>query len=87
MITGINQQVCTKCRLCEDICMEDVLHFNEKTRTIEIKYPDDCCNCFDCYAACGVDAISFDTKCPPKFNSYRRWEQIKTALQEEEIIF
>ena len=84
MVKGINQQICTKCRLCEDVCMQDVYHFNEESNVMEVSYPGDCCNCFECYFACGVEAITMTADSPAKFSPKKRWEQIKTALLEEE---
>lgn len=57
-IQRINGLVCTGCRMCVNVCPEDVLRFDEETRTPIIAYLRDCQSCFLCELACPVQAIT-----------------------------
>ena len=78
MIKAINEILCIKCGLCEDVCPTDV--FRQRNDKMTIAYPGDCCHCMDCLFICPTDAIVLGPGVPEKFNLRLRWEQIKKAL-------
>ncbi len=56
-IKGLISEMCTGCRICVDICPEDVLRFNEDERKSYIAYPQDCVACLVCEYFCPVNCI------------------------------
>lgn len=58
MITAIDENKCTGCGICVDICPLDVFRMDDKAEKAVIKYPDDCMTCFSCEMNCPVEAIT-----------------------------
>lgn len=70
-IESLSSELCTGCRICVDVCPDDVLRYNEEERKAIIAYPQDCCACWVCEWFCPVKCISV-SKNParPKILSY-----------------
>ena len=83
MIKSINEFLCINCGLCEDVCPTDI--FRRDERKVYIAYIGDCCDCERCRAVCPVDAIMFVPGVPKKFDTSKRWQQIKEALNVKSI--
>ena len=66
VIKKINEELCFGCRLCVDVCTEDVFQFDEERRKPKVKYPRDCVACLFCEAWCPVGAIEADLTRPRK---------------------
>ena len=60
MLKRLDENECTGCQTCVDVCPEDVLRFDEDRKKPYVAYPEDC-------IGCGVCA----TKCPPKVAAIR----------------
>ena len=54
----INTAVCNGCGMCAEVCPDYVLHKNNQTKMIDIRYPLQCCECGHCMAICPLDAIT-----------------------------
>jgi len=78
MVKSINEQICTKCGLCEAICPVDL--FRQGENAMRIVYPGDCCNCLQCLYICPTDAITVAPGTPKKLDMRREWETIKNML-------
>lgn len=57
VVKKINEELCIGCKLCVDICTEDVLRFDEAKKKPYLKYPKDCVACLFCEVFCPVGAI------------------------------
>ena len=55
-VVSINEEKCTSCRICQDYCRFDAIHYNEKEK-IEIN-PFQCEGCRLCERVCPVQAIT-----------------------------
>ncbi|MCJ7688124.1 MAG: nitroreductase family protein [Clostridiaceae bacterium] len=59
MDSNINQEICTKCKLCIEVCPCNILGTNE---TAEVYFKPErksiCLNCGQCMAVCGSKAIT-----------------------------
>lgn len=62
VIKNIDWDICNGCKICSDICPEDVIHYNDAERKAYIAYSDDCVACLLCEAFCPVDCITVDLK-------------------------
>jgi NAD-dependent dihydropyrimidine dehydrogenase PreA subunit len=60
VVKRIVEDLCFGCRLCVEICTEDVLRFDEAKKKPFVKYPRDCVSCLFCEAGCPVGAIEVD---------------------------
>jgi NAD-dependent dihydropyrimidine dehydrogenase PreA subunit len=56
-IQRIAEEKCNGCRKCVRVCPEDVLRFDERSRTPVVSYIRDC-QCFLCELACAEEAIT-----------------------------
>ncbi len=56
-IKTLSHELCTGCKVCVDLCPEDVLRYNEKERKAHIAYPRDCVACLLCEYFCPVKCI------------------------------
>ena len=59
-VKKINEDLCRGCRMCVDICSEDVLRFDEDKKRPYIKYPKDCVACLFCEIFCPTRAIDIE---------------------------
>ena len=55
---NIDEEKCTGCGTCVDVCSPDVLRMGSKTEKATVKYPDDCIGCFECELNCLSEAIN-----------------------------
>jgi len=51
----INEDKCTSCGKCFDICSEDVFFGSKKREIPVITYPDECWHCNACVLDCPVE--------------------------------
>ena len=52
----INEELCTGCNMCVDVCRRDVLLYNpEKGNPPVVMYPDECWLCGCCVEDCPVE--------------------------------
>ena len=54
----IDQEKCTVCGVCGEICPLDVIHAEGKA--MEVRYPDECWHCGACRQDCPVGAITIE---------------------------
>ena len=54
----VEEENCRGCRLCQKLCANEGLVFDEKARKMHIN-PDKCLGCGRCLGACNFDAIHF----------------------------
>jgi len=66
VVKMIHYNLCRGCRLCVDVCTEDVLRFDEATKRPYVKYPKDCVACLFCEIFCPVRAIDVELIRPRK---------------------
>jgi len=57
MIKEIDEEKCTGCGICVELCPLDTLRMDEKGEKAVIKYPDDCMTCYTCELSCPVGAV------------------------------
>ena len=57
MIQTIDTGKCMKCGTCVEVCMKDVLRWDEEAEHPRIEYFEDCQTCFDCEVSCPATAI------------------------------
>ena len=61
----INNQKCTACGKCVDICPQDVFFGSERKKTPVITYPEECWHCNACVLDCPIEgAISLRIPLP-----------------------
>ena len=60
VVKKIYEEMCIGCGMCVDVCMEDVIRFDEARKKPYVKYPRDCVACLFCEAFCPVGAIECD---------------------------
>jgi len=58
MIDTLDEELCTGCNICLDVCPCDVFRPVPERRLVRITYRDDCQTCFTCELDCPEDAIS-----------------------------
>ena len=66
VVKKISEQLCIGCRICRDVCTEDVIRFDEGKKKPYVMYPKDCVACLFCEAFCPVGAIEADLTRPRK---------------------
>ena len=57
IVASVEGEVCSGCRLCEDICSFDALHFDERKKWMTVQEAV-CKGCGACAAICPSGAIS-----------------------------
>jgi len=57
-IEWIDEELCTGCGICVEICPMDVLRMDEVGETAVIKYKSDCMVCNTCSLDCPTKAIT-----------------------------
>ena len=81
MIQSIDQEKCTGCGTCMEICPVDTFRIEEEIQKAGIKYPEDCLTCFLCEMRCPEEAIfvhPFKQVMPPVFD-YQKEKDYGTA--------
>ena len=58
MIEHIDEQECTGCEVCLEVCPCDVFRPDPEESLVRIAYREDCQTCFACELDCPVDAIT-----------------------------
>ncbi len=53
----INEDECTGCGICAEMCPEDVLKVDDKEVVCKVARPDDCIECEACKVNCEYEAI------------------------------
>ena len=56
-VKKIDEELCTGCGICFDICPMDVFRMDEEKEKAYIAYPKDCAVCYQCEQMCPVKAI------------------------------
>jgi adenylylsulfate reductase subunit B len=54
----IDEEKCTQCGICADVCPVDVFFGSEDKKVPTVTYGDDCFFCSACILECPVDAIT-----------------------------
>lgn len=57
MLKELDEDRCTGCKICVDVCAEDVLRFDEDRGKAYVAYPDDCLGCGACAWFCPLKCI------------------------------
>jgi len=57
MIKSIDQDKCTGCGICADICPVDTFRIDSDKGKASIAYPEDCLTCYLCEMQCPAGAI------------------------------
>lgn len=60
----IDQNKCTRCATCFDVCAEDVYFGTEEGQLPLISYPEFCFHCNCCVEECPADAITLRIPLP-----------------------
>jgi NAD-dependent dihydropyrimidine dehydrogenase PreA subunit len=56
-IESLDKDMCTGCKICVDVCPEDVLRLEDAEKKAYIAYPEDCVACYVCEWFCPVGCI------------------------------
>ncbi|HUT71160.1 MAG TPA: ferredoxin family protein [Desulfatiglandales bacterium] len=57
MLEHLDENRCTGCKICVDVCPEDVLRFDEDRKKPFVAYPEDCLGCGACAWFCPRNCI------------------------------
>jgi len=57
MLKSLDENMCTGCQICVDICPEDVLRYDKDKGKAVIVYPKDCIGCGACAWFCPLKCI------------------------------
>lgn len=57
MIQTFDASKCVGCQKCIEVCMKDVIRWDEEAGHPYAKYYDDCQTCYDCEVSCPMGAI------------------------------
>jgi len=57
VVKSLDENICTGCQICVDVCAEDVLHFDKDRGKAHIAYPEDCIGCGACAWFCPQKCI------------------------------
>ena len=60
----INEEKCTRCRLCAQICPVDALAFDKAAQKPVIRYPEECWHCNACVLDCPRGALALRVPLP-----------------------
>jgi adenylylsulfate reductase subunit B len=58
-ITRIDNERCTGCQTCYDLCPQDVYTWDEEQERPVVAYPEECWGCGVCWAECPERAIDY----------------------------
>ena len=51
----INEEECSCCGICVDVCPQDVFFGSEKKKVPIVRYPEECWHCNACVLECPVE--------------------------------
>jgi len=57
MIVNIENEKCSGCKRCYEVCPLDIYAWNEELKRPVVEYEEECQMCFVCQEECPVDAI------------------------------
>ena len=60
----IDQGLCNLCGTCHDVCPQDVFTFQDRQKTPEAAYPQECWYCGACVVDCPRGAVSLELPLP-----------------------
>jgi adenylylsulfate reductase, subunit B len=60
----IDENMCTHCRACVDVCQSDVFSMRVENTVPDATYADDCWHCGACVMECPVQAITLRIPLP-----------------------
>jgi NAD-dependent dihydropyrimidine dehydrogenase PreA subunit len=60
MISNIDQEKCTGCGICVELCIMDVIRLGKQNNKAYIAYPEDCQLCYQCELECPQKAVYVD---------------------------
>ena len=64
MLPMINNEKCTVCGTCVDICLQDVFFGSEEGEVPIVSYPRECYHCAACVMDCPEEAIKLRIPLP-----------------------
>jgi NAD-dependent dihydropyrimidine dehydrogenase PreA subunit len=56
-IDRLDEECCTGCEICVNVCPEDVIYFDRDRKKAHVKYLEDCVACFACEFFCPSECI------------------------------
>jgi len=59
-MVGINQDVCTGCHECTQLCPSDLLAEGEDGKAEVVGDPSECMGCLSCVSVCESGAVTVD---------------------------
>ena len=71
----IDKAVCNECRICYNICPEDV--FDVVEGVVGVRYPDECWHCAACMVDCPVSAIDLYIPIPMRLHAIKKEDMMK----------
>ena len=61
----INEENCTRCNKCVEVCPQDVFFGSKKKKTPIVSFPEECWHCYACVLDCpSENAIRIRTPIP-----------------------
>ena len=78
----IDENKCTDCLACYDVCPYYVIGKEAKTNKVFIRYQDQCRSCGHCIAVCPIMAISHKSLCREDFRESPKIEIPPDAFKE-----
>ena len=70
MIESIDEQKCSGCEICFNVCPCDVFRLLPEKRLVTIAYADDCQTCFACELDCPEGAIYVGPMRKPRLQAW-----------------
>ena len=70
MIDSIDEQKCSGCEICFNVCPCDVFRLLPEKRLVRIAYADDCQTCFACELDCPEGAIYVGPMRKPRLQAW-----------------
>ncbi len=76
----IDKKICNECKICYNVCPEDV--FDVDNDVVTVRYPDECWHCAACMIDCPVDAIDLYIPIPMRLYVIRK-EDVQKSKQSD----
>ena len=76
----IDEEKCTKCGVCVDVCPVDVYYGSGEAEIPTVSYGEDCFFCCSCILECPTDAISMR-----HFTDFQIMAQIDSILEKDHM--